>query len=168
MRALPRASFIVTVLTLLSFASQPSAWADPPTFPDLGHYTPANVADYEIDASTPGIHATQIVFLTPDNIVCAFSSPPGVGCSGNNFPAVPPASPPGGALTNSIGTESPLQPTNSPLPHGSNLKTLPPFHTLTVNGVTCGVDDARMTACKGVQGHGFVLSPNGSAWLPNI
>jgi len=128
----------------------------------MSHYTPANVTDYTIDASTPGIHATQVVFLTPDGIVCSFADPPAAGCSGNNFPGVPPASPPGGTLVNAIGTGWPLQPTNSPLPHASNLKTLPPFHTLTVNGVTCGVDAARTTACKDSQGHGFVLSPNGS------
>ena len=90
MRALRRAPFIVTVMTLLSIAFESSAWADPPSFPDMSHYTPANVTDYEIDASTPGIHATQVVFLTPDSIRCSFN-PPVAGCTGNNFPAVPPA-----------------------------------------------------------------------------
>jgi hypothetical protein len=161
-KTLPRTTVASVVLSLFSVVTPPQSWADAPKYPDMSRYTPANVADYEIDASTPGIQATQVAFLTPDDIVCSFSNPAGAGCSGNNFPGVPPASPPGGALVNAIGTGWPLQPTNSPLPHASNLKTLPPFHTLTVNGVTCGVDDARTTACKDSQGRGFVLSPKGS------
>jgi len=43
---------------------------------------------------------------------------------------------------------------------------LSPFHTLTVFGVTCGVDDKKMTACKDPQGRGFVLSPSWSGWIP--
>ena len=163
MRAPRRAPFIVAVMTLLSVAVQPSASADTPQFPDLSHYTPANVADYEIDASTPGIHATQVVFLTPDGIRCSFS-PPVAGCTGNNFPAVPPAV----NGVNNIGTDQGVYSAFDGIPHSSNIKTLPPFHTLTVNGVTCGVDDKRTTACKDSQGHGFVLSPNGSGWLPQV
>ncbi|MDR3663178.1 MAG: hypothetical protein P4L86_22810 [Mycobacterium sp.] len=50
----------------------------------------------------------------------------------------------------------------------NNLKTLPPFHALTVNGVICGVEDARTTACKDAQCRGFVLSPKGAIWLPHV
>lgn len=160
MRALTN---IVTVTTLLSLATQPSARADTPPFPDLSHYTPANVADFEIDASTPGIHATQVVFLTPDGIRCSFS-PPVAGCTGNNFPSVPPAV----NGVNNIGTDQGVYSAFDGIPQANNLKTLPPFHTLTVGGVTCGVDDKRTTACKDSQGHGFILSPNGSGWLPHL
>lgn len=150
-------------MTPLAVASQPIALADTPPFPDLSHYTPANVADYEIDASTPGIHATQVVFLTPDNIRCSFS-PPVAGCTGNNFPSVPPAS----KGVNNIGTDQGVYSTFDGISHPSNIKTLPPFHTLTVDGVTCGVDDKHTTACKDAQGRGFILSPNGSGWIPEV
>ncbi|WP_142239537.1 hypothetical protein [Mycobacterium sp. ST-F2] len=152
------------MVALLSSAAQPTAWADPPTFPDMSRYAPVNSADYEVDASTPGIHATQVVFLTPDGITCDFMIPPAAICTGNNFPSVPPAA----VGVNSIGTDYGLAPIGSGIPLSSNIKTLPPFHTLTVNGVTCGVDNQRTTACKDSQGHGFVLSPNGSAWLPRV
>ncbi|KIU17762.1 hypothetical protein TL10_05640 [Mycolicibacterium llatzerense] len=151
-------------MMLVGMASQPSAWADPPTFPDMSRYTPVNSVDYEVDASTPGIHARQVVFLTPDGITCDFMMPPAAICTGNNFPSVPPAT----TGLNSIGTDYGLAPIGSGIPQTNNLRTLPPFHTLTVNGVTCGVDDKRTTACKDSQGHGFVLSPNGSGWLPQV
>lgn len=118
MRAL---SNIVTVMAVLSVAAQPTAWADTPPFPDLNHYTPANVADYEVDASTPGIHATQVVFLTPDGITCDFMAPPAAICTGNNFPSVLPAA----TGVNSIGTDYGLAQVGSGIPKTSNIKTLP-------------------------------------------
>lgn len=71
---------------------------------------------------------------------------------------------------NEIGTNSGLRQTNSPYTMDPNnpFKTLPPFHSITVNGVVCGVDDSRTTACKDPNGQGFVLSPNGSGWLPHV
>lgn len=168
MKALPSLAFLAA-LAVFGAAPQPQSWADAPPYPDMSHYTPAKVTDYEIDASTPGINATQVFFRTPDGIVCAFSDPSLAGCWGNNFPGVPPASPPGGALVNAIGVGWPLQPTGASVPQASKLntlRTLPPFHTLTVNGVTCGVDDARTTACKDSEGRGFILSPNGSGSFP--
>jgi hypothetical protein len=35
-------------------------------------------------------------------------------------------------------------------------------------GVTCGVDDKKMTACKDSQGWGFVLSSEWSGWIPKV
>lgn len=72
-----------------------------------------------------------------------------------------------------IGTDRGVQATNSPIctdntVHGNPVNTLPPFHTITVDGVACGVDDAKTTACKNPQGHGFVLSPKGSGWLEKV
>ncbi|MGC7358062.1 hypothetical protein RA989_19565, partial [Mycobacteroides abscessus subsp. massiliense] len=46
--------------------------------------------------------------------------------------------------------------------------TLPAYHSITVNGVICGVDDKGTTACKDPQGRGFVLSKQGSGWIPKI
>jgi hypothetical protein len=146
--------------------------ADTPTFPDISGYTPVNVHDYEIPFSTPGQAATPMVyFLTPDGITCRFSRPAAAGCTGNNFPSVPPASPSSGgaARVNSIATDAPLQPTTDPIASATSptFKTLPPFHSITVDGVICGVDDAGTTACKDPQGQAFVLSTHGSGWLPH-
>ncbi|MUM06116.1 hypothetical protein B5P44_15160 [Mycobacterium sp. CBMA 213] len=152
------------VVSALGAATQPQSSADAPTFPDMSRYVAVNSADYEVDASTPGIHATKVVFLTPDGITCDFMTPPAAICTGNNFPSVPPAA----IGVNSIGTDYGLTPVGSGIPQTNNLKTLPPFHTITANGVTCGVDDAHTTACKDSQGHGFVLSHKGSGWLPHV
>jgi hypothetical protein len=138
--------------------------ASTPRFPDLSKYTPVDAVDYRVDASTPGHPATQVVFLTPDGITCAFSTPASAGCTGNNFPAVPPAA----AGVNSIGTDAGLDTTNAPIARTVTAKTLPPFHTITVDGVVCGVDDAHTTACTDGHHRGFILSPGGSGWLPHI
>jgi hypothetical protein len=164
MRAVIGVLAIATTPLLAGVASLPESHADTPKFPDMSKYTAVNVADYEVDASTPGIQATMVMFLTPDNITCNFMNPPSAGCTGNNFPSVPPVV----NGVSAIATDAPLSAGDSGLPHSPNLKTLPPFHTITVNGVTCGVDNARTTACKDTQGRGFVLSPNGSGWLPHI
>lgn len=142
---------------------RPESHADAPQFPDLGGYTPAAAADFQVDASTPGHPASQVVFLTPDGITCAFSTPASAGCTGNNFPSVTPAA----RGVNAIGTDSPLDTTNAPIAHSPTMKTLPPFHSITVDGVTCGVDDSRTTACKDAKGRGFILSPKGSGWFPH-
>lgn len=164
-------AFATLVLIVVGGGAQ--SHADTPEFPDLSHYTPVNVADYEVDTSTPGITSQAVYFLTPDGIICAFGKPPGAGCTGNNLPAVPPVvnSPNGTRGVNSIDTDAGLRTTNSPIgtngtAHGNPVRTLPPFHTITVDGTTCGVDDAGTTACKDAQGRGFVLSPQGSGWLP--
>jgi hypothetical protein len=138
--------------------------ATTPQFPDFSKYAPVDVADYRVDSSSPGHPGTQVVFLTPDGITCAFSTPASAGCAGNTFPAVSAAE----SGVNSIGTDTPMDTTNAPIAHGRTTKTLPPFHTITVDGVVCGVDDARTTACKDTRGRGFVLSPNGSGWLPHV
>lgn len=138
--------------------------SDTTPFPDLRAYSAVNVDDYRVDASTPGQSASQVVFLTPDGITCAFSTPPSAGCTGNNFPAVPPVA--GGV--NAIGTDFGLDTTNAPIARTPGMRTLPPFHSLTVDGVVCGVDDARTTACRDAKGRGFMLSPNGSRWFPRL
>src|SRR5882757_9154285 len=43
-----------------------------------------------------------------------------------------------------------------------------PFHSITFNGATCGVDDSGTTACEDSQGRGFILSPAWSGWLPKV
>lgn len=151
-----------------------TAHAEPSKFPDLSGYTPVNIADYRIDTTTPGHPSSGTYFLTPDGITCNF--PIGAAqCSGNNLPGVPPATsnPAAGInMVNWVGTDTGLKQTNegpaSDVINGQQIKTLPPFHSITVSGVICGVDDKKMTACKDPQGRGFVLSPAWSGWLGKI
>jgi hypothetical protein len=166
----------IAALGLLVGGSPARAHADTPRFPDLGGYTPANVADYEVDTTTPGIPSQAVFFLTPDGIICSVD-PQGAGCTGNNFPAVPPvANSYDGRVVNAVGTDTGLNTTNAPIgtggphgtAHGNPVKTLPPLHSITVGGVVCGVDGSGTTACKDPQGRGFVLSPKGSGWLPHV
>lgn len=153
----------------VAMVSACSAHADPPTFPDISNYTAVNSSDYAIETTTPGHPGIGTYFLTPDGIVCGFSPGETVGCTGNNFPNVPPQEwKPEAGITgvNSIDTVSGLSATNAPISmdgtvHGHPVKTLPPFHSITVDGITCGVDDEKTTACRDAQGRGFILSP---AW----
>ncbi|MBS9534751.1 hypothetical protein KIH27_14250 [Mycobacterium sp. M1] len=151
------------------------AHADVPPFPDLNSYMAVNVQDYEIDTSTPGIVAKQVFFLTPAGIECDLNAS-SAGCSGNNFPKVPPQvwNPAAGITgVNTISTDYGLSATNAAYPfghkvHGRLVKTLPPLHFIAVDGVVCGADDKQMVACKDAQGRGFILSPSWSGWLPHV
>jgi hypothetical protein len=132
-----------------------TAHADPPAFPDISGYTPVNVADYTIGLPNTGrAPLNTVYFLTPDGITCDFFSGE-AQCTGNNFPALPPAAAP----------SDPIAPNGQV--YGHSLNTLPPLHSIAVNGVVCGVDNTGTTACKDPQGRGFVLSPHGSGWLPH-
>jgi hypothetical protein len=161
---------IAMMCILISVGCRSESQADTLKFPDLSGYTAVDVKDYTVDTSTPGRSSSGVYFLTPDGIICGFDEyPAAAGCTGNNFPAVPPVA----DGVNAMSTTTGLSGTNSPLGqgntvHGNPVKTLPPFHTLTVYGVTCGVDDAKTTACKDPEGRGFVLSPKGSGWLPKV
>ncbi|GAA4294708.1 hypothetical protein [Mycobacterium paraffinicum] len=165
-KTLPIAAGIVSVVVVSC-----SAHADAPAFPDINSYTPVNVADYAIGLPNTGrTPLNTVYFLTPDGITCDFFSGQ-AQCTGNNFPAVPPAAGPG--TVNVIGTASGLAQSGNPIApngqvYGRSLKLLPPKHSITVDGVICGVDDSGVTACKDPQGRGFVLSPHGSAWLPHV
>ena len=148
-----------------------TAHADPPAFPDISGYTPVNVADYTIGLPNTGRAPLDTVyFLTPDGITCDFFSGE-AQCTGNNFPALPPAT--AASNVNAVGTTSGLGQTSDPIAangqvYGHSLNTLPPLHSIAVNGVICGVDNGGTTACKDPQGRGFVLSPHGSGWLPHV
>lgn len=141
--------------------------ADPPKFPDISGYAPVNVQDYTIALPNTGRAPLNVVyFMTPDGITCAFGNPPSVGCTGDNFPSVPHA---GGGSANAISTGTGLGDTNAPIAaQGQPIKTLPPNHSITVDGVSCGVNGSGMTACKDPQGRGFILSPQWSGWLPHV
>ncbi|MDV6975031.1 hypothetical protein R4F53_05340 [Mycobacterium intracellulare] len=169
----------IVVQTFAAFAvavgelSACTAHADAPSFPDLSTYTPVSATDYTITYPNSGRPSPLqvIAFVTPDGVTCAFGNPPSAGCTGNNLPGMPPAAPSasGAPRLNSISTGSGSRPTGTPLDtNGQPPKTLPPFHSITVDGVICGVDNSGMTACKDPQGRGFVLSPHGSGWLPHV
>ncbi|OBI29845.1 hypothetical protein [Mycolicibacter sinensis] len=152
------------------------AHADAPTFPDISGYTPVTASDYIIEIPNTGrAPIKQVYFLTPDGITCDFSAGQ-AQCTGNNFPSVPPAqSDPSRGITgaNWVGTMTGLKQTNAPIAEGDTvqgqpIKTLPPLHSIAVDGVICAVDDAGTTACKDPQNRGFVLSPHGSGWFPHV
>ena len=143
-------------------------YAEPPPFPDLHFYLPANPDDYRVDASTPGIDATQIYFRTPDGVLCNFLG--GQAQCVGALPGLPPPEPTasGTERVHWIGTRTGLQPMVPSAPEPTDVRVLPPFHRLTVDDVTCGVDLFGITACRDGLGHGFVLSPTGSGWLPQV
>lgn len=148
-----------------------TAHANGPSFPDLSGYTAVNSSEYAITYPNSGrpTPLQVIAFVTPDGVSCAFGSPPSAGCTGNNLPGLPPAATSGGTSpVNSISTGSGPQPGTPIDTNGQPLKTLPAFHSITVDGVICGVDNSGMTACKDPQGRGFVLSSHGSVWLPHV
>jgi hypothetical protein len=158
----------VVAIALLS-ACTAHAKPEPGKFPDISGYTPVNVDDYRIDTTSPGFSSNQVVFLTPDGIPCTIASK-GAGCTGDNLPGIQPADK---NPYTYVDTASGIERTRS-TPYVDNtlrdqkIKTLAPFHSITVDGVTCGVDDEKTTACKDPQGRGFVLSPTWSGWLPKV
>lgn len=162
---------VIAAISLTVAGWPTESYADTPPFPDLSSYTPVNVADYTIELDNPGRPepGQAVYFLTPSGIACKFISPPEVRCTGNNFPGITPAA----VGTNVIGTDITLRQTGDPIGsdnavQGHPIQTLPALHSITVNGVICGVDNAGMTACKDPQGQGFVLSPQGTSWLPHV
>jgi hypothetical protein len=165
------AGFFVAALPLNGCTAQ----ADPPSFPDIDAYTAVNQRDYVIAYDTPGIVVSGTYFLTPDGISCSITVGAYAGCSGNNFPGVPPATPTKGGAprVNTISTDSRIRPVSDTTGTDGTIrdqpiKILPPFHSISLGGVICGVDDAGMTACKDPQGRGFILSPSWSGWLPHV
>ncbi|RDH78433.1 hypothetical protein DVS77_11185 [Mycolicibacterium moriokaense] len=175
MTTLRRTTLVIAMMSaLVVVGCRAESQAGTPTFPDLSGYNPVNVADYQVDLTTPGRPNQGVYFRTPDGIICGFATyPPGAACTAENLPGVPPLDDPAPGVVQSIGTDRDVQPTNSPIGqggtvHGNPVRTLPPFHTIAVDGVICGVDDSGMTACKDADDRGFVLSPKGSGWLPHI
>jgi hypothetical protein len=164
-------TLIIAAGLVSSVVTSCAAHADTPAFPDFSAYAAVNVQDYTIAVPNTGrAPINTVYFLSPNGITCGFFSG-AAQCTGNNFPAVPPAT--GASNVNVIDTTTGLGQTNDPVApdgnvYGHPLKTLPPQHSITVEGVICGVDNAGTTACKDPRGHGFVLSPRGSGWLPHV
>ncbi|MGV0627336.1 hypothetical protein [Mycolicibacter minnesotensis] len=166
---------VATAATAATIAAG-CAHADTPTFPDISEYTPVTASDYIIEIPNTGrAPMKQVYFLTPDGIACNFNAGQ-AQCTGNNFPSVPPApTDPSRGINgvNWVGTITGLKQTSDQIAEGNAvqgqpIKALPPWHSITDDGVICGVDDTGTTACNDSQGRGFVLSPNGSGWLPHV
>jgi hypothetical protein len=144
----------------------------------MSGYTPVNPDDYALHSATagrPGAVMTNYLFITPDGIKYGFDQPSAAACTGDNFPAVTPleCNPANRRYqVNAISTQRNIwQTSDGSCASAPDGKVLPPFHTLTVVGVICGVDDKKTTACKDPQGRGFVLSPSWSdiserLWIP--
>jgi hypothetical protein len=167
---------LITAVTLIAAAATTScrAQAEPPKFPDLSSYAQVNAGDYLISYDTPGIRVSGTYFLTPNGISCSMTIGAYAGCSGNNFPGVPPATPTEGGTphVNTISTSSPIRPISDATGldgtiRDQPIKTLPPSHSISLGGVMCGVDGSGTTACKDPQGRGFILSPSWSGWFPH-
>jgi hypothetical protein len=181
---------IALLLFTAAAISACTATADPPSptptsadkpnrpgeFPDMSGYTAVNPDDYAHHFETagrPGAVMTNYLFSTPDGIGCFYDRTSAeAGCTGRDLPGVAsvecnPEKQEYGV--NTITTQRNVFQAGDPscdrAPDG---KVLPPFHTLTVFGVICGVDDKKTTACKDPQGRGFVLSPSWSGWLPHV
>lgn len=173
MTRLRRTTLVIAMMGVcIAAGCRSESAADTPTFPDMSDWAAVDVKEYEVDLTTPGQPNSGTYFKTPDGVVCKIGGyPPGAGCSGNNLPGLPPIT--NGSGVNTIDTLTGIGDTNSPgsqdgTVHGNPVTTLPPFHTVTVDGTICGVDDAGTTACKDAEGHGFVLSPTGSRFLPEV
>ncbi|WP_142253742.1 MULTISPECIES: hypothetical protein [unclassified Mycobacterium] len=151
------------------YLSACTAQADSPKFPDISGYVPVNAQEYEIDTSTPGMPAGQVFFLTPDGIPCTFLSG-AVGCTGGNLPGIQEKDKnPYTYIDTAVGVQ---RAGSTPYENGTvrdhPIKELPPYHSITVGGATCGVDDKGTTACKDSEGRGFILSSTWSGWLPKV
>jgi hypothetical protein len=170
----------LVLFTSVGLSSACTAIADPQKpveqgkFPDISSYAPVNADDYMWQTDNPGRpnKITTYGFSTPDGIGCTFGESSSASCTGNNFPTIPAAhcDPAQGTYgENEISTDTGLRKiSDTGCASNALSKVLPPFHTLTVYGVTCGVDDKGTTACKDPQGRGFVLSPSWSGWIPKV
>jgi hypothetical protein len=168
-----RQALVVATALVNALTTGPSARADTPPFPDLTGYAPVNVADYFIAVANTGRGEpiALVYFLTPnpDHLSCDIASG-AAQCAGNDLPGIPPA---GANRVNWIATDTGVTQSNVPIESGHKvngrwIKVLPPWHSITMDGVICGVDNAHLTACKDPHGRGFVLSPRGSSWLPHV
>lgn len=160
----------VSMTSALAVLCACHANAEPPKFPDLNAYVAANVDEYVILLPNVGREANKrVYFVTPDGVRCNFLMD-SAGCTGDNIPGI---SDKDKNPYTYVATGTGIRPTAStPFVDGKiqghELKVLPALHSITVNGVVCGVDDAGTTACKDTDGRGFVLSKRGSTWFPKV
>jgi hypothetical protein len=162
------ASAVATGLISASACSTQSH-ADP-VFPDLSSYASANSSDYAV--AIPNFHphdpTNSIYFLTPDGIPCNFHSD-SVECIGNIPGVAGNDKNPYTSLSTASGIKAATStPYSNGTVQGQPIRTLPPLQSIAVAGDLCGVDNAGSTACKDYQGRGFVISQQGTRWLPHV
>ena len=131
--------------------------ASTPAFPDFGGYTPVDAKAYF--QSRP--YFGGIMFSTPDGLSCdhnamnSLNDPNVVSltCTGPR-----PDQGPGNwkvrVTTDRAATVD--RASNNP-PEGGPYPLVPARHTITYEGIFCGVDADGTTACR-IGGHGFVLT----------
>ncbi len=161
---------VIAVATtgLVAMSACTKSHADP-VFPDPSGYPRVDVFDYGIPLPNPPHDPTNaIYFLTPEGIPCNFHTG-SVACIGS-IPGVPDNAK---SPYTSVSTDSGIQAaTSTPYSDGSiqghPIKALPPQQALAAGGAFCGVDASGATACKDSQGRGFVISQQGTRWLPRV
>ena len=173
------AVLVCAALTIGVLCEPATATADTVIFPELSRFIPVNPADYGVTQMTPGHTNVFTEFLTPDGIPCDFADTPwmeaSAGCTAGTLPGVSVPAPTVDYFDNGrqrhagvfgISTNIWLRTFSDPPPETSQLRALPPGHSISQYGVTCGVDDSQMIACIDPKGRGFMLSPRWSGWLP--
>jgi hypothetical protein len=120
----------------------------------------------------PNIHphdpTNAIYSLTPQWVPCNVHTD-GVECIGN----VPGVADNDRNPYTSISTASGIKaagstPYSKGTVQGQPIRTLLALQSLAVAGHLCGVDSAGGIACKDFQGRGFVISEQGTRWLPHV
>lgn len=165
-----RGAAATSAAALLAILCACHAHVEPPKFPDVNAYKAVNVDEYVILLPNVGREPNKrVYFVAPDGVRCSFLMD-SAGSTGDNIPGV--TAKDKNPYTY-VSTGSGVQPSGStPFVDGKiqghELKTLPPLHSITVEGAICGVDDAGTTACKDAEGRGFVLSKLGSTWFPKV
>lgn len=168
MRTLRRVLTAAAATLIVATSACTQSHADP-AFPDPSGYPRVNVYDYGIALANPQRDpTTAIYFLTPDGIPCNFHTG-SIECIGN-VPGVPDNDK--NPFT-SVSTDTGIRAaTSTPYTNGSiqghPLKALPPLQALAAGGTFCGVDGSGATACKDSNGRGFVISQQGTRWLPHV
>lgn len=148
-----------------------TAHAEPPKFPDVDAFQPADPARYTANARAGG----AAYFLTPDGLQCVI---PASGKSGEHvsascigqLPGLPTDAPVGSDGCSAVG--SPTQYPTDLAPYTFQQGTGCPIITaplldigrkITKSDITCLVGADRLTACiDPVLNRGFVLQPSGS------
>lgn len=160
-----RIMIAVAATSLIATCACTKSHADS-VFPHPSGYPRVNVFDYGIALPNPPHDPTNaIYFLTPEGIPCNFHTG-SVAC----IPGVPDnAKNPYTSVSTGSGIQAA---TSTPYSDGSiqghPLKALPPQQALAAGGTFCGVDASGATACKDSQGRGFVISQQGTRWLPHV
>jgi hypothetical protein len=160
---------VATALSATALGCHPQAHADPPPFPNLDSFAPVRAQDFSVRLPLhPHDPTSTLYFVTPQGVACNFLTG-SVACAGN-VPGVAPAdASPFTAVSTANGVQAVAStPYSNGTIEGLPIQPLPSAHSLAGGGSICGVDNTGTTACKDSKRRGFVISPRGTAWLPNV